>query len=128
MYLILQVLDITVINGSLSSPDAVYLVALLKEKLSQSLTDTYSTELLQMERKWKATIAEIDSSIAYIGSANLTGAGMGMKSSKKRNFEAGILTDDPEMLEAAIEQFDNVWVGKFCKDCGRREYCADPIK
>lgn len=70
----------------------------------------------------------IDSSIAYVGSANLTGAGMGMKSPKKRNFEAGILTDDPEMLDAAIEQFDNVWIGKYCKDCGRREYCSDPIK
>ena len=34
----------------------------------------------------------IDSTIAYVGSANLTGAGMGMKSPKKRNFEAGILT------------------------------------
>ena len=70
----------------------------------------------------------LDSAIAYIGSANLTGAGMGMKSPRKRNFEAGILTDDPEMVEAAIEQFDNVWMGKFCKDCGRRDYCADPIK
>ena len=55
----------------------------------------------------------IDSAIAYIGSANLTGAGMGMKSPRKRNFEAEILTDDPEMVEAAIEQFDNVWIGKF---------------
>ena len=70
----------------------------------------------------------IDSTIAYVGSANLTGAGMGMKSPRKRNFEAGILTDDPEMVEAAIEQFDNVWIGKFCKECGRREYCTDPIK
>ena len=26
---------------------------------------------------------------------------------------ADILTDDPEMLETAIEQFDNVWIGKF---------------
>ena len=59
---------------------------------------------------------------------NLTGAGMGMKSPMKRNFEAGILTDDPEMLDAAIEQFDYVWIGKFCKECGRREYCSDPIK
>ena len=42
--------------------------------------------------------------------------------------QAGILTDDPEMVEAAIEQFDNVWIGKFCKECGRREYCPDPIK
>ena len=41
---------------------------------------------------------------------------------------AGILTDDPEMVDAAIEQFDNVWIGKFCKECGRREYCSDPIK
>ena len=70
----------------------------------------------------------IDSTITYVGSANLTGAGMGMKSPRKRNFEAGILTDDPEMVEAAIEQFDNVWIGKFCKECGRREYCTDPIK
>ena len=30
--------------------------------------------------------------------------------------------------EVANEQFDNVWMGKFCKDCGRRDYCADPIK
>ena len=41
---------------------------------------------------------------------------------------ADILTDEPEMVEAAIEQFDNLWMGKFCKDCGRREYCSDPIK
>ncbi len=80
-----------------------------------------------MNAAWGELIV-IDSTIAYIGSANLTGAGMGMKSPRKRNFEVGILTDDPEMVEAAIEQFDNVWIGKFCKECGRREYCSDPIK
>jgi len=51
-----------------------------------------------------------------------------MKSPRKRNFEAGILTDDPEMLDEAINQFDNVWIGSFCKNCDRRAYCADPIK
>ena len=39
--------------------------ATLKEKLGQNLTDSYSMELLQIEQKWKSTIAEIDSSIAY---------------------------------------------------------------
>ena len=34
----------------------------------------------------------------YIGSANLTGAGIGMKTDNKRNFEAGTLTDDPEIV------------------------------
>ena len=64
---------------------------------------------------------------AYIGSANLTGAGMGMKSGRTRNFEAGILTDDPDLVDAAMEQFDSVWAGFRCKGCGRRDFCGDPI-
>ena len=69
-----------------------------------------------------------DFETAYIGSANLTGAGIGMKSSNRRNFEAGILTDDPALVEAASEQFDSVWRGAHCARCGRRQYCSDPIK
>ena len=63
----------------------------------------------------------------YIGSANLTGAGIGMKAEGTRNFEAGILTDDPEIVEQAMNQFDEVWMGKHCKTCKRRGYCSDPI-
>ena len=48
----------------------------------------------------------IDQAVCYVGSANLTGAGMGMKSPHRRNFEAGILTDEPAMVSAAIEEFD----------------------
>ena len=62
-----------------------------------------------------------------IGSANLTGAGVGMKAETTRNFEAGILTDDPQIVEQAMNQFDEVWMGKHCKSCRRREYCGDPI-
>ena len=63
----------------------------------------------------------------YIGSANLTGAGIGMKAETTRNFEAGILTDEPEIVEQAMNQFDDVWIGKHCKKCKRREFCSDPI-
>ncbi len=63
----------------------------------------------------------------YIGSANLTGAGIGMKAETTRNFEAGILTDEPEIVEQAMNQFDDVWIGKHCKKCKRRDFCADPI-
>lgn len=62
-------------------------------------------------------IIVIDCKTAYIGSANLTGAGMGMKSTNRRNFEAGILTDEPELVEAAMEEFDKVWRGEMCKKC-----------
>ena len=68
-----------------------------------------------------------DGKEVYVGSANLTGAGIGMKAETTRNFEAGILTDDPEIVEKAMNQFDEVWMGKQCKTCKRREYCSDPI-
>lgn len=68
-----------------------------------------------------------DFRVAYIGSANLTGAGIGMKSSRNRNFEAGILTDDPLLVESAINHFDSVWTGFPCKTCGRKQYCGDPV-
>ena len=63
----------------------------------------------------------------YVGSANLTGAGIGMKNEDKRNFEAGILTDCPEIVEQAMNQFDDVWIGKHCRTCKRKDYCSDPI-
>ena len=69
-----------------------------------------------------------DLETAYIGSANLTGAGIGMKSSQRRNFEAEILTNDPQIVEAAIEQFDTLWMGAHCQKCGRQEFCGDRIK
>ena len=69
----------------------------------------------------------VDGVKAYFGSANLTGAGMGAKSEKKRNFENGVLTDDPVLIEPLIEQFDSVWRGDFCRECGRRKFCSDPV-
>ena len=68
-----------------------------------------------------------DGKEAYIGSANLTGAGIGMKADSTRNFEAGILTDDPVIVEHAMNQFDEVWMGKHCKTCKRKDFCSDPI-
>ena len=72
-------------------------------------------------------IIVIDQKICYVGSANLTGAGMGMKGANTRNFEAGILTDEPELVRQAMQQFDEVWMGLHCSKCLRRKYCGDPI-
>ncbi len=65
---------------------------------------------------------------AYIGSANLTGAGIGMKSDGKRNFEAGLWTNDPDLVSAAIAQFDSVWIGEPCDTCRRKAFCGDSIE
>ncbi|NCB67230.1 MAG: phospholipase [Bacteroidia bacterium] len=69
----------------------------------------------------------IDLTEAYIGSANFTGAAIGMKSNNNRNFEAGILTIYPEIVNRAVNQFDKVWAGVHCKTCGRKLYCGDNI-
>lgn len=68
-----------------------------------------------------------DFKMAYVGSANLTGAGIGMKGENNRNFEAGILSTDKDFVKNAAEQFDSVWMGSFCKSCKRKEFCSDPI-
>ena len=69
----------------------------------------------------------VDGQMAYTGSANLTGAGLGIKSTHTRNFESGIVTTDPEIIEAIMNQFDRVWMGTYCKNCKRRDFCNDPI-
>jgi hypothetical protein len=69
----------------------------------------------------------IDGKYAYSGSANLTGAGLGIKSKATRNFESGFVTTDQEIIKAIMNQFDEVWMGKFCKSCKRKVYCGDPI-
>ncbi len=67
----------------------------------------------------------VDGRIAYTGSANLTGAGVGAKSDRRRNFEAGFLTAEPGLVSKIMDQFDAVWMGKYCTDCGRKAHCAD---
>jgi len=67
----------------------------------------------------------IDGEVAYTGSANLTGAGMGAKSPNKRNFEAGIVTTEENLVSKIMEQFDDIWRGSHCQDCKRKKYCAD---
>ena len=68
-----------------------------------------------------------DLKTAYVGSANLTGAGLGMKGKNTHNFEAGVLSSDKNFVKAAMTEFDEVWMGKHCKTCKRKAFCADPI-
>lgn len=72
-------------------------------------------------------IIVFDLKTAYVGSANLTGAGLGMKGENTRNFEAGVLSSNKDFVKNATEQFDSVWMGAHCKGCRRKEFCGDPI-
>lgn len=70
----------------------------------------------------------IDSRLIYIGSANLTGAGLGAKSRGRRNFEIGILTDQECMVDSVADLFFRIWEGDECRACRRRDICVVPLE
>jgi phosphatidylserine/phosphatidylglycerophosphate/cardiolipin synthase-like enzyme len=70
----------------------------------------------------------IDSRGMYLGSANLTGAGLGAKGDGKRNFEMGVWTEEPRMLEAVSEQFNMLWEARRCTSCKRKDVCPVPLE
>ncbi len=69
----------------------------------------------------------VDGGLLYLGSANLTGAGLGAKTEGRRNFEMGIVTDDEAMLDATQARFDRIWRGLECKGCKLRRECPKPL-
>ncbi|HKK40884.1 MAG TPA: phospholipase D-like domain-containing protein [Bacteroidales bacterium] len=69
----------------------------------------------------------IDGKFAYSGSANLTGEGMGIKGIKSRNFESGFVTTAGKFIDSIMSQFDEVWMGKYCDFCKKKDFCPDPV-
>jgi phosphatidylserine/phosphatidylglycerophosphate/cardiolipin synthase-like enzyme len=69
----------------------------------------------------------VDQAWAYLGSANLTGAGLGAKGEGKRNFELGFVTEDFDVLDRTTALFEAVWSGAECATCQLHDICPDPI-
>lgn len=109
------------------------------DKMSQSFNKTLSEyPLLQKNLEiqicprshWKMVI--VDGKAAYFGSANFTGAGLGVKNENRRNLELGALITgkgmtDKEQISQLEMLFDNFWMGEHCLHCERRKYCPSPI-
>jgi phosphatidylserine/phosphatidylglycerophosphate/cardiolipin synthase-like enzyme len=72
-------------------------------------------------------VVAVDGSELYLGSANLTGAGMGAKGAGRRNFEVGVSTTDHVLLDAAQRRFDRIWTGQECGSCRVRASCPRPL-
>jgi phosphatidylserine/phosphatidylglycerophosphate/cardiolipin synthase-like enzyme len=70
----------------------------------------------------------IDSAKMYLGSANLTGAGLGAKADGRRNFEMGIWTESSALIDAVSEEFNQLWEGRQCESCKRRDVCPVPLE
>ena len=75
-----------------------------------------------------AKVVIADGRWMYLGSANLTGAGLGAKSAARRNFEAGLVTDDLSLIDPVADMLADVFGGGQCSGCGRRDYCPVPLE
>ena len=74
---------------------------------------------------FKAVI--IDAKRVFLGSPNLTGAGMGAKSAGRRNFELGLLSASEELVDGISEFFDAIWEGTMCPACKKKKLCPGPL-
>ena len=70
----------------------------------------------------------VDANWLYLGSANLTGAGLGAKGPTRRNFEWGMTSEDPGLVDAVLGRFNDLWEGTHCAGCGRRDVCPVPLE
>ncbi len=75
-----------------------------------------------------AKVVIIDCAAMYLGSANLTGAGLGAKADRRRNFELGIWTRSSALIDGVLESFNAIWEGRHCDACGRRNVCPMPLE
>ncbi len=98
----------------------------LKRELIRLAKNASGIKMRQCPRVHLKMIA-VDGKLLYLGSANLTGAGLGAKGDGRRNFEMGILTDSEAMLDAAQERFDRIWRGRECGSCTMRRDCDKPL-
>jgi len=106
-----------------SVPSESFLEALKK-------TDICKNPRFQMQRcpRVHFKVVLIDGERLFLGSANLTGAGVGAKSDSRRNFEIGILTSDCGIIDRVEYYFDSIWQGRECEGCGRKKVCPVPLE
>lgn len=70
----------------------------------------------------------VDAASMYLGSANLTGAGLGAKGAQRRNFEWGVWTESGPLIDAVMQQFNMLWEAERCTACDRKDVCPVPLE
>lgn len=76
-------------------------------------------------RRCHMKMVVIDGEMIYIGSANITAAGMGPRVNSRRNLEVGMVSSDSSLVEQGIDIFEESWSTKRCLTCYYKSECKD---
>ena len=99
----------------------------LEEAKKSNLSNLPNFQMRRCVRVHQKTVLA-DGRDLYMGSANLTGAGLGAKSPLRRNFELGIITDEITFIDRVDSLFELIWCGDMCGKCKRRDSCPVPLE
>lgn len=70
----------------------------------------------------------VDGDFVFLGSPNFTGAGLGAKSPRKRNFEIGVASRDARLYDLVEARYDWIWSGGGCGVCRLKKMCCVPLE
>jgi len=98
------------------------------KKMLPKLKDQGGSFVIRRCPRLHAKAVIVDACAMYVGSANLTGAGLGAKSAGRRNFEMGFWTHSSQLIDGALQQFNTLWEGEGCQSCQRKDICPVPLE
>jgi len=98
------------------------------KKLMPKLKDQGGSLVIRRCPRLHSKAVIVDACAMYLGSANLTGAGLGAKSAQRRNFEVGIWTHASPLIDSVLQGFNTLWEGQHCEACQRKDFCPVPLE
>ena len=98
------------------------------KKLQKKQGELPSNLTLRRCPRLHAKAVILDADRMYLGSANLTGAGLGATADHNRTHELGVWTTAPDLIDAVSQYFNHLWEAGACDTCGRRDVCPVPLE
>ncbi len=119
--------EVRLMHSGVPSGPALRELKKLMPKLGGGISGAGNLIIRRCPRLHAKTVI-VDACAMYLGSANLTGAGLGAKSAGRRNFEIGLWTHGSSLIDAVLQQFNTLWEGERCRDCQRKDICPVPLE
>lgn len=119
--------EVRILHAGVPSGPALQQLKRIKKQLAKTTGDAGAITIRRCPRLHAKAVI-IDAQKLYLGSANLTGAGLGAKADQNRNHELGVWTTAPDLVDAVSNYFNQLWEAERCDGCGRKDVCPVPLE